>query len=170
MFLTKGTAKPTDKDTDLVYLVLPYFGNSSEQLKTRFHQFCKRFNVNGKLIFTPYRVSRYFSLKSKCPKLLRSMVCYKYSCPVDQANSYIGRTKRHLLVRADEHVNPAENSPILNHLLNCSCSYNSDHFSIIHSCRNEIDLAISEALLISRHKPKLNTALGNNGASVFLKL
>ena len=34
-------------------------------------------------------------------------------------------------MRADEHVNPAENSTILNHLLNYSCLCNSDHFSII---------------------------------------
>ena len=103
----------TSEDSELVFLVLPYFGKCSEQLRTRFRQFCKRFNVKGRFIVTPYRVSRYFSLKNKCPKLLRSMVCYKYSCPVDQAVSYISRTKRQLLDRV-EHLSVKDNnfSPI----------------------------------------------------------
>ena len=103
---------------------------------------------------------------------MRSMVCYQYFCPVDQAVSYIGRTKRHLLTRIEEHVSPKENSPVLNHVLNCTCTFDRDQFSItgIHSANNELDLAIAEAILISQKKPVLNTALANKGASVFLKL
>lgn len=155
---------------DNVFLVLPYFGSCSVQFRTRFSQFCKRFGVQGRLVFTSCRVSRYFSLKSRCPKLLRSMVCYRYICPVDQAFSYIGRTKRHLLTRVQEHVSPRGNSPIMNHILDCTCNFERGNFSILQQCKNDLDLQITEALLITQHKPSLNTALANNGASVFLKL
>ena len=46
----------------------------------------------------------YFSLKAKTPKNLLSNVVDKFSCQNDSELSYIGETKRHLVIRSEEHL------------------------------------------------------------------
>ena len=48
-------------------------------------------------VFNSFKVSSYFSLKSKSPSLLSSNVVYKFSCLCDTNLTYIGKTKRHLV-------------------------------------------------------------------------
>ena len=46
-------------------------------------------------------------------------------------------------------------SAVSDHLLECNCSINSDHFDILASDTNKFRLLIKESLLIKRDQPQL---------------
>ena len=173
-FMTKmrRPISTNSEEPNLKIIVLPYFGQISTNLQKQIHGLNSRFRLNCKAVFKPFKTASYFNLKSRCPKPLKSMVIYNYSCSVDQSITYIGKTKRHLQSRVREHTEAtyANNSAIFNHRLNCTCSVKLDNFKILHSTRNEYDLNIAEALYIRDVKPSLNSTLNNNGNSIFLKL
>ena len=139
-------------------------GNLTKIAKTYF-PFCKiqvMFN-SGK------RLGSFFSFKDKVPLNARSLVLYKFTC--SRCNSaYIGKTKRHFLVRMFEHLgislctganytyNPknGNNTAVLNHINKCNCKANLDNCQVIGSARNDFLLCLKESLLIQVHKPNLN--------------
>ena len=168
-FEHKGSREPA---SDYKLLILPYFGKVSKVLSNRISQLCRKFNIQQRLVFRPYKVGAYFSLKTRCPWLLHSSVIYKYECPVAQGVTYIGKTSRHLLTRIKEHTrpNPTSRSAISDHIMNCSCIPSTANFTIIHSSRNDFDLAIAESLCIKELNPSLNQTIAGSGQSVFLKL
>ena len=112
---------------------------------------------------------------------LRSNILYRFTC--DGCNSiYIGKSKRHFLVRAFEHLGKSiktgkaftynsscsNNTAVLNHLNQShGCSATLESFDIIGSARNDFFLKIKESLLIKKVKP---TLLNPNGQSVPLHL
>ena len=112
---------------------------------------------------------------------LRSKILYRFKC--DGCNSiYIGKSKRHFLVRAYEHLgksfktgkgftyNPSctNNSAVLNHLNQShGCTATLGSFDIVGSARNDFLLKIKESLLIKKIKP---TLLNPNGQSIPLHL
>ena len=151
-------------------LCLPYFGAVSDQFEKRFYKLCKSFNLECKLVFKPFKVGQYFSLKSMIPKSLQSGVIYQYTCPNDLGITYLGKTKRNLCTRVREHGQINTNSAIAQHRLECNCSFSIDNFKILAICNNEYDLSIVEALYIKEWKPVLNNTIVNQGQSVFLKL
>ena len=170
-FLRERKTSPNDetRNKDSFTLVLPYFGQTLDNFRRKIASFGKKFNSPIRVVFKPFKTSFYFSLKTKCPLPLSSMVVYKYSCPLTGL-SYIGKTKRHLLSRVREHKSPRSNSAIFNHIIECNCQVNLTDFSILYSANSEYDLNIAEALLIADRKPELNRNLANNGTSLFLKL
>ena len=115
------------------------------------------------------RLGSFFGFKDKVPLNARSLVLYKFSC--SSCNSaYLGKTKRHFLVRAFEHLGNSlatgnkftykpenkNNTTVLNHI-NCNnCHATLDNFRIIGSARNDYTLCLKESLLIQLHKPALN--------------
>ena len=165
--LKPDNSKAQDTRDDHYTFVLPYHGIISDRFKHRFLRFCRSFNVNAKLVFQPFKVSKYFSLKSYAPDLFRSCIIYQYTCSRDSRQSYIGKTKRHFLTRIREHGTSA--SAVKSHCDNCGC-FDQNNFRIIHSCNSDYDSIICEALLIRKHNPTLNNTLSNNGQSLFLKL
>ena len=79
---------------------------------------------------------------------------------------YYGETKRHLFVRASEHLgitpltqkrvkNPKK-SAIIDHILLEGHNATYDDFSILTTESNEFKLHLKESLLIKRDKPELN--------------
>ena len=115
------------------------------------------------------RLRNFVSIKDKIP-LVRSHILYRYTC--DGCNAiYIGKTRRHYLVRAFEHLgislrthkkytyNPknGNNTAILNHINSKECVGKHDNFKIIGSAKNDFMLCIKETLLIHKNKPKINT-------------
>ena len=134
-------------ESDVYTLCLPYFGNVSETFVLRFRRFCRRYNLKIRIVYKPFKVGHYFSLKSVCPKFLESCVVYKYTCPVDQA-SYVGKTRRHLIQRINEHRN-SEQSAIYNHNVLCHC-LTPKNFEILKQCRGDFELSLTEALLIKK--------------------
>ena len=65
-------------------------------------------------------VSNYFSLKDVTPLTLKANVvyCFKGSC--DETQSYIGKKKKHLAVRVEEHISGKSGiSAIHEHISSC---------------------------------------------------
>ena len=117
------------------------------------------------------RLKNFLAFKDKIPSNLRSHILYQYTC--NSCNAiYIGKTRRHYLVRVFEHLgislkthkkftfNPKckNNTAILNHINRQKCVGIMDNFKIIGSATNDFHLKIKESLLIQKNKPKLNGA------------
>ena len=116
------------------------------------------------------RLRNFFNFKDKIPMRCRSHILYRYTC--DGCNTvYIGKTRRHYLVRVCEHLgislktgkkytynpNNGNNTAILNHINRKKCVGNLDNFKIIGSARTDRLLCIKETLLVHRTKPLINT-------------
>ena len=155
---------------DYKVICLPYFGSTSEKYRKMLARLLKQYDIPSLIVFRPYKVGTYFSLKSQVPYSLKAGVVYRYVCPVNSGISYIGKTSRHFFKRVKEHVAPERNSPILNHMLECSCTHNLKNFNILRTARNDYDLSVFEALYIGRYRPSLNSKLANSGSSFYLKL
>ena len=75
---------------------------------------------------------------------------------------------RHFFTRAAEHMGSSnltgkrlkcvKQSTVSDHLLQCNCSIDFDHFDILASDANRFRLLIKESLLIKRDQPQLNKA------------
>ena len=113
------------------------------------------------------RLRNFFNFKDKIPLRCRSHILYRYTC--DGCNTiYIGKTRRHYLVRVLEHLgislatgnkftynpNNVNNTAILNHINYKKCIGKKDNFKIIGSARTDSLLCIKETLLIHKNKPK----------------
>ena len=164
-----GNANHIDNQ-DRYTIVLPYYGKASETLRPRLSRLCKRFGISCHIAFVPFKVARYFCLKSRLPDLIHSHVVYKYSCPVDPDHCYIGKTKRHLVTRIREHAQSNTQSAIFDHRLECDCIFLPAHFRILRVCNDDYSLNICEALHIKESNPSLNRTVVNNGQSCFLQL
>ena len=80
--------------------------------------------------------------------------------------TYYGKTYGHFFIRAAEHmgisnltgkrVKNVKESGVSNHLLQCDCAIDFDHFDVLASDTNSFRLLIKESLLIKRDKPVLN--------------
>ena len=170
-FQRQATLNSDRAQDNSIYLCLPYFGAISEKLKQQMLRFARQYSLDIRVLFKPYKISNYFSLKTPVPQAIRSGVIYNFSCLVDPSLCYVGRTKRHLCSRVREHRDPTKNSAISNHLLDCiNCTCNLQNFTILRSTSNFSELPIYEALLIKKLRPQLNRNLLNNGASFYLNL
>ena len=56
----------------------------------------------------------------------------------------------------DKRVKHVKESAVSDHLLQCDCTIDFDHFDILASDTNSFRLLIKESLLIKREKPVLN--------------
>ena len=126
-------------------------------------------DINVMLIYRTLKVGDYFKLKSSIPLPLVSDVVYRFTCPCDTDETYIGMSSRHLITREREYLNLNNNrkTAIKNHLQQCkSCSktkidfYSS--FAVLKKCSFEYNAKIHEALLIIQNKPLLNKQLYMN--------
>ena len=59
----------------------------------------------------------------------------------------------------NESLSPSAVSAVSDHLLECNCSIDFDHFDILASDTNKFRLLIKESLLIKRDQPQLNKAI-----------
>ena len=96
---------------------------------------------------------------------LSLFLVYRYSCRSCNA-TYYGKTYRHVFTRVAEHmgisnltskrVKNVKESAVSDHLLQCNCAIDFDHFDVLASDTNSFRLLIKESLLIKRDKPVLN--------------
>ena len=136
--------------------VLPFLGKRSMQLRTRLVnpiesnlKFCKL-----KVIFqSPCKLNSLFRYKDSLQKKIRSDIVYRYMCSNCKV-TYYGKTYRHFFTRAAEQT--IKQSAVSDHLLECNCSIDFDHFDILASDANKFRLLIKESLLIKRDQPQLN--------------
>ena len=121
------------------------------------------------ILTNSFTLGHLFRYKDTLQKGMLSAVVYKFSCP-KCGSEYVGSTIRNLATRAAEHAGvsvrtgvPLSVPPfsyIREHHLDCfSQQISLDHFKVIDSTKNTIDLRILESLHIHRSKPKLNSAL-----------
>ena len=165
--------KPAEFNKDLIYVAMPYFGVQSEQLKKDlFVLICKFFpNLNIKIILVnKFTIGSLFNYKEKLNDCMRSNVIYKFSC-ANCASDYIGMTSRNLFIRICEHagisfrtnlvLSQPPYSAVREHARSCNNIPNQDHFKIIDSSNNSLDLKLLESLHIQKLKPSLNNTLSS---------
>ena len=164
-----------------VLLVLPFLGKVSLQVRTRLERlFAKHIPCcKLRIIFKcNSRLSSFFRFKDVLSGVVRSKVVYKFTC-AGCNSSYIGKTMRHLGVRASEHIGVSaltgkrvvtQPTAVSEHLFDCGSSLPRlpclDDFLVLASASNNFELELKESLLIHRDKPQLN----NNVSSVPLHL
>ena len=110
-------------------------------------------------MFSPNKISSFFSGKDKNPSALKSYVVYIFICA--SCNSmYVGCTHRYCNVRIQEYLHKkSQPSNIFKYLAqNRSCKEACDHsyFEVIDSALSFFRLKIKEAMHIGWIKPTLN--------------
>ena len=168
---------PVKEEVDMRYILkIPYVGSLSHDFKSKIVKlFYDELRIDIVPVFNTFKVSNYFTLKSRTPKLLMANVVYKFTCLCDTNSTYIGKTKRHLAVRSLEHLefkNEKPKSEVKVHLKSCEICQNCsiDNFEILKKCKNDHENKICEAMFIKSDNPKLNKNLFNKGSFVTLKI
>ena len=172
-FLNNESSTVNESSEDYVILKIPFVGNSSFEFSKKLRQtLAKKFSKPIKVVFTTFKVGQCFTLKSGTPKSLLSNVIYKYTCRHDAEVFYVGKTKRHLITRIDEHLSPEGTSEVTKHISECPyCSQaNIDSFEILKKTNSNFDCVISESLLIKKLHPPLNKQLFQSGSFYTLKV
>ena len=114
-----------------------------------------------KVIFqSPCKLNSLFRYKDSLQKKVCSV--YRYMCSNCKV-TYYGKTYHHYFTRAAEHMGISnltgkclkcvKQSAVFDHLLECNCSIDFDHFDILASNANRFRL---QSLLIKRDQPQLN--------------
>ena len=108
------------------------------------------------------------SLKTPVPKMFRSGVVYKLTCPRCTA-CYVGQTSRHLQSRFKEHIQ--NQGPMKQHLERCNTTLSEDDVEILQqTSRGESHLLTLEALHIQELKPEINTKDECRSRTLMIKL
>ena len=94
--------------------------------------------------------------------MIHSEIVYRYMCSNCKV-TYYGKTYHQLFTRAAEHkgisnltgkrLKCVKQSAVSDHLLECNCSIDLNHFDILASDGNKFRLLIKESLLIKRDQP-----------------
>ena len=127
-------------------------------------KFCKL-----KVIFqSPWELNSLFGYKDSFQKKICSDIVYRYMCSNCKV-TYYGKTYCHFFTRAAEHMGISDltgkrlkcvkQSAVFDHLLECNCSIDFDHFNILATDTNRFRLLIKESLLIKRDQPQLNKTI-----------
>ena len=174
LFLKKIKVVPT-VPKKVITISLPFLGKDSLKIRSKLIKLAKTYFYCCKIqvIFnSSKRLGSFFNFKDKVPLNARSLILYKFTC--SSCNSaYVGKTKRHFLVRMFEHLGISlatgnnytynsknnNNTAVLNHI-NCgNCEANLDNFQIIGSARNDYKLCLKESLVIQLYKYDLNKSV-----------
>ena len=153
---------------DVVYIKLPYINDDVDyKLKRIFRQeginirlSHKTRNLRHHLSHSNDKACTLTSCSINDSKLChRRNVVYKVICRRCH-HFYIGSTIRHLHLRIHEHLT-SKQSAVHQHLLNCTGNLHDIHnkidIHIIGTENDEANLRLREAILISWHKPKINS-------------
>ena len=164
--------KETTKEKQ--FLSIPYINKVSEKFGRNIRKILEESGINIYVSYRTLKVGSYFSLKDSVSKFYKSRVVYKFKCPGDLDNQYIGETERQLFVRIQEHITPS-NSAVFEHIESCYCCKNFsniyDCFETLKVCNSYNNLLAVEALLIKKVQPNLNNKLGPyKGSRVKIKL
>ena len=154
-FSLRQAADRSDVHVSVNMIKIPYIGLPSIILKKKIKQAIKKINTEyiiSCVFYTP-KLGNYFSPKDPTPLPLRAGVIYQFTCEVDPRLSYIGKTKRHLLIRIREHKTSA--STIHDHVSIFHC-FSPNNFSVLKHCNNDYEANIFEALYIKFFVPTLS--------------
>ena len=167
----KFTVSKTRKVENQWYFKLPYIGRYSTYTQFKVNKIVEKLckDVSIKLVFSPFKIGKMFSLKDAYNDALKSNVVYKFSCAGCNA-CYVGETTRHFTTRIKEHLHTDKSSHVYKHLRqskNCLEKCDEACFSILDNANSEYQLKIKEALHISWEKPTLNKQVVSYKITIF---
>ena len=125
-----------------LFLVLPYLGPLSLQIRTKLRKSLKGILTCCKLQIafkSQNKLAKAIRFKDSIPKELTSCVVYKFQCGLCN-ESYYGECVRHLNVRIGEHIGispltrkklKSKGSAVSDHLLFCNHSPSFENFSVL---------------------------------------
>ena len=109
-----------------------------------------------------------FRYKDSFKKKIRSDIVYRYTCSNCKV-TYYDKTYRHFFTRATEHMvisnltgkrlKSVKQSAVSEHLLECNCSIDFDHFDILVSAANKFRPLIKKSLSIKSDHLQLNKTI-----------
>ena len=162
-------------------MCLPYLGQQTIAIKKKLQNFFSSQFPAFKLkivLKSGIKIGSFLNFKDILPFGARSLVIYKYSC--SHCNmTYIGKTKRHLLVRMCEHLgtsyktgkeskyNPAKTSAIREHIRLSKHTGDISNFKIVSYANNDFEALIKESLLVGLQKPSLNKQVNSFKLELF---
>ena len=152
-----------------VVISLPFYGPNSTKLKRQLYRFIGAVVpcVELRVVFKPVqKLSTLSKLKSPIDVLCKSNVIYKVQC-TDCDSFYVGKTKRVLKQRLDEHKTD-DHSAVLRHSRDTGHCIAFEEPSIIASDSDELRLYIKESLKIK--ELSANKSLNGNIGSMDLHL
>ena len=150
--------------------VFSFLGKKSMQLRSRLVN-----SIESNLKFYKLKVifesicklNSLFRYKGSLRKKIRSDIVYRYMC--SNCKITYGKTYCHFFTRAAERMGISnltgkclkcvKQSAVSDHVLECNCSIDFDHFDILASDANKFRLLIKESLLIKRDQPQLNKTI-----------
>ena len=148
----------TNVEKKEILLILPYFGTLSESFEKSLKSLIERaYNqVNVRIVFkTTYRLANLFKVKDVIPKSLVANVVYGVYC-TDCQEYYVGKTKRHLKKRFDEHRDIRKPTTVSNHTMKNNHDVLFANVKIMAHGNSDLELLIKESLIIKQLKPSLN--------------
>ena len=156
--------------------VLPFLGKESMQPRTRLVNSIESNLKFCKLFQSPCKLNSLFCYKDSLQKKIRSGIVYRYMCSNCKV-TYYGKIYRHFFTRVAEHMDISnltgkrlkcvKQSAVSDHLLECNCSIEFDHFDILASDASKFRLLIKESLLIKRDQPQLNKTIKSFSLNLF---
>ena len=166
--------QPKTVKQDHNFFTIPYIGKPSLKLQNKLRQNLQMNGLDIKSAYSTTKVGEYFNLKTKIPSLFKASVTYLFTCSHDENISYIGESRRQFFQRISEHCSSGSKSAVFDHLEICSNCQNAtnitEQFKVLQQCKPSHILS-AEAMLISKHRPILNTQLGpSKGTAVSLTL
>ena len=150
-----------------LFLVLPYLGPLSLQIRTKLRKSLKGILNCCKIqiVFkSQNKLAKALRFKDRIPKELTSSAVYKFQCGFCN-ESYYDECVRHPNVRIEEHIGISrltkkkvkpKGSAVSDHLLLCNHSPSFENFSVLTKENKKFLLELKESLLIMRDKPSLN--------------
>ena len=165
----QGSPSPNDKN----FFTVPYLGRPSLKFQQNIRRNFQTYDLEITPSYSTTKVSEYFSLKSKSPRLFKTNIVYQFTCLGDPDISYIGESKRQLFERIAEHRN-GKDSAVFDHIYSCTSCQNTnniaDQFEVLKQCTTRTILS-TEVIMISKFRPVLNKQLGpSNGMLTSLAL
>ena len=112
-----------NNEKETITVEIPYVGKQSHIFAKNISKLIRKFStVHLTPIYKTCKVGNYFNLKSNTPALLLSNVVYRFSCPCDAGLTYIGKSTRHVVTRAKEHLNLGSSvkSKMKDHIIECN--------------------------------------------------
>ena len=153
-----------------ITISLQYLGKASlevrKRLRNAFRSYCPGLKLRV-LFSSPNRLKNAFTFKDPIMKELNSLVLYKFTCGICN-NSYVGKTKRHFIIRQHEHLgvsiltgnrlayNEQSASAVRKHSRLCNHGSSANDFKIIDTATNNYHLLLKESIVISVLKLTLN--------------
>ena len=107
----------------------PYVRKISEKFSNEIKAMLEDIGVKIRIAYNTQQVGKYYSLKVSTNCMNQSWLVYKFTCPGDLNNQYVGEIESQLFVRIIEHLTPT-NSAVFKHIESCAFCANSN----IHSC------------------------------------